>query len=46
MDKKRFTLYKQVANFESLKQTMANKPLMIHISCHGDSYFDMNERRN
>ena len=37
---KRFTIRKEVANFENLKQVIAEKPLMLHISCHGDCYWD------
>jgi hypothetical protein len=38
--KKKFTIRKEVANFENLKEVMACRPLMIHISCHGDQFLD------
>lgn len=42
--KKRFNIRKEVANFDNLKQVMACKPLMIHISCHGDCYVETKNR--
>jgi hypothetical protein len=34
--KKDFKIAKEVINWESLKQMIAKKPTIIHISCHGD----------
>lgn len=34
---------KQAINFESLKQMIARKPKIIHISCHGDFDKETNE---
>ena len=32
---KEFKIAKEAINFETLKQIIAKKPKMIHISCHG-----------
>ena len=31
---------KEVANYENLKTVLARRPVMLHISCHGDCYWD------
>lgn len=37
---KRFSIMKEVANYENLKTVLGRKPVMLHISCHGDCYWD------
>ncbi len=41
--KKQFVIRKDAANFEVLKQVIASKPKIIHITCHGDYEAKLNE---
>jgi len=43
---RRFTIRREVANFEKIKSVMAEKPIMLHISCHGDCYWDYKQKKN
>ena len=35
-----FTVRREIATYDNLKSVMACHPKVIHISCHGDCFFD------
>ena len=37
---------RDAANYVSLEQIIAEKPTIIHISCHGSSYYDNEQKRD
>jgi hypothetical protein len=38
--KRQFTVRREIATYDNLKSVMACHPKVIHISCHGDCFFD------